>query len=144
MSSRQHPLRVYASLEAGIGVLGLLILFGMPLVNSLYTAWAPSGIAGKYANLGLSGSTMEAQDMAGLQQQTAAMKYNLAQQASDFGLKSMQLADTIYSQLANYQLSQDQQLQDALAQFAAAAGGGGLSYNLGGRGGMTITTPSTA
>ena len=44
VSSRQHPLRVYASLEAGIGVLGLLILFGMPLVGGLYTAWAGEGL----------------------------------------------------------------------------------------------------
>ena len=43
VSPRQHPLRVYASLEAGIGVLGLLILFGMPLVGGLYTAWAGDG-----------------------------------------------------------------------------------------------------
>src|SRR5947209_2890955 len=45
VSPRQHPLRVYASLEAGIGVLGLLILFGMPLVGGLYTAWAGDGMA---------------------------------------------------------------------------------------------------
>src|SRR5919204_4068859 len=44
VSPRQHPLRVYASLEAGIGVLGLLILFGMPLVGGLYTAWAGDGL----------------------------------------------------------------------------------------------------
>ena len=44
VSSHQHPLRVYASLEAGIGVLGLLILFGMPLVGGLYTAWAGEGL----------------------------------------------------------------------------------------------------
>jgi spermidine synthase len=44
VSSRQHPLRVYASLEAGIGVLGLLILVGMPLIGGLYTAWAGEGM----------------------------------------------------------------------------------------------------
>ena len=32
-----HPLKVYAYLEAGIGVMGLLLLWGMPLVNGLYT-----------------------------------------------------------------------------------------------------------
>src|SRR5215471_4059021 len=42
----QHPLRVYAYLEIGIGVCGLLIFFAMPLVSGLYTAWAPSGVAG--------------------------------------------------------------------------------------------------
>jgi spermidine synthase len=42
-----HPLRVYAYLELGIGVLGLLILFGMPLLNSIYAAISPgSGVIG--------------------------------------------------------------------------------------------------
>jgi spermidine synthase len=35
---RRHPLRVYAALEVAIGVMGLVLLFGMPLVNSIYTA----------------------------------------------------------------------------------------------------------
>jgi len=46
VSARQHPLRVYAVLELGIGIIGLTILFGMPLVGGLYTAWAGSGLAG--------------------------------------------------------------------------------------------------
>src|SRR5882672_2325019 len=46
ISSRQHPLRVYAMLELGIGIIGLLILFGMPLVGGVYTAWAGSGVVG--------------------------------------------------------------------------------------------------
>src|SRR5262245_19579790 len=37
---RHHPLRVYAALEAGIGVIGLLILWGMPLIGKMYVAWA--------------------------------------------------------------------------------------------------------
>src|SRR3954464_8844051 len=32
----QHPLRVYAFLELGIAVCGLLILVGMPLLNTVY------------------------------------------------------------------------------------------------------------
>ena len=35
---RHHPLRVYAALEIGIGLMGLVLLFGMPLVNSIYLA----------------------------------------------------------------------------------------------------------
>ena len=46
MSDRHHPLRVYASLELGIGLVGLLVLFGMPLVASVYTAWAGTGLVG--------------------------------------------------------------------------------------------------
>jgi spermidine synthase len=41
-----HPLRVYAWLELGIGVCGLLLLFGMPLVGGAYTAWVGTGIVG--------------------------------------------------------------------------------------------------
>ncbi len=46
IGARHHPLRVYAVLEAGIGVIGLLVLVGMPLINGIYTAWAGSGLAG--------------------------------------------------------------------------------------------------
>jgi spermidine synthase len=44
--ARHHPLRIYAFLELGIAVIGLLVLVGMPLVSSVYTSWAGSGIAG--------------------------------------------------------------------------------------------------
>src|SRR5881394_840360 len=43
---RQHPLRVYACLELGIGVIGLLALVGMPLISNVYSSWAGSGLAG--------------------------------------------------------------------------------------------------
>ncbi len=43
---RMHPLRVYAALELGIGVIGLLALVGMPLISNVYTSWAGSGVAG--------------------------------------------------------------------------------------------------
>jgi spermidine synthase len=46
ISAREHPLRVYAKLEIGIGVIGLLVLFGMPLLAGLYTSWAGSGVIG--------------------------------------------------------------------------------------------------
>jgi spermidine synthase len=44
--AREHPLRVYAFLELGIGALAIAILFGMPLVGGVYTAWAGTGVAG--------------------------------------------------------------------------------------------------
>src|SRR5438132_9222051 len=46
ISAREHPLRVYAFLELGIGAIGLLVLVGMPLVGGVYTAWAGSGVFG--------------------------------------------------------------------------------------------------
>ena len=44
--ARHHPLRVYAGLELGIALIGLLVLVGMPLVSGVYTSWAGSGVAG--------------------------------------------------------------------------------------------------
>src|SRR5215207_8484230 len=46
VSDRRHPLRVYAGLELGIAVIGLGVLFGMPLVGRIYTAWAGTGATG--------------------------------------------------------------------------------------------------
>jgi spermidine synthase len=46
VSVREHPLRVYAYLELGIGAIGLLLLFGMPLMAKFYTAIAGSGVIG--------------------------------------------------------------------------------------------------
>jgi spermidine synthase len=46
MPAGMHPLRMYAWLELGIGLSGLLLLFGMPLVGGAYTAWAGSGVVG--------------------------------------------------------------------------------------------------
>ena len=46
VSRKLHPLRVYACMELGIGAIGLVLLFGMPLINSVYTAWAGSGFTG--------------------------------------------------------------------------------------------------
>src|ERR1043165_3198216 len=42
----RHPLRVYALLEAGIGVLGLIVLGAVPLMGGIYTATAMGGLAG--------------------------------------------------------------------------------------------------
>src|SRR5262245_38190277 len=44
--ARQHPLRIYAGLELGIGLIGLLALVGMPLISGVYTSWAGSGVTG--------------------------------------------------------------------------------------------------
>ncbi len=45
VSPRSHPLRVYAVLEVGIAVCGLLILFALPPLGSLYGSLASPGLA---------------------------------------------------------------------------------------------------
>src|SRR5437773_7337688 len=46
VSARRHPLRVYALLELGIGVLGIAALFVVPYVARIYVAGAEHGLAG--------------------------------------------------------------------------------------------------
>src|SRR2546426_9756602 len=46
ISPRHHPLRVYAMLELGIGAIGLILLFVMPLVGRVYISWGGYGITG--------------------------------------------------------------------------------------------------
>ena len=46
ISTARHPLRVYALLESGIGLLGILILFGMPAAARIYSAHVGSGLTG--------------------------------------------------------------------------------------------------
>jgi spermidine synthase len=46
VSRRHHPLRVYAALEAGIGVSALGLLALVPSIGHIYTAWAGDGTFG--------------------------------------------------------------------------------------------------
>jgi spermidine synthase len=46
VSARGHPLRVYAIIEGGIGVCGLLVLLILPLLDHLYAAIGGSGLLG--------------------------------------------------------------------------------------------------
>ncbi|MGH9593970.1 MAG: fused MFS/spermidine synthase, partial [Bryobacteraceae bacterium] len=40
----QHPLRVYALIELGVGILGIVVLFGMPLLDRVYVAGVGHGL----------------------------------------------------------------------------------------------------
>jgi len=42
--TRQNPLRVYAFLELATGVCGILVLFGLPLLQNVYVAGVTSGL----------------------------------------------------------------------------------------------------
>src|SRR4051795_9307312 len=46
VSARQHPLRVYAALELGIGLCAIAVLFGMRQVGELYVHNVGHGFAG--------------------------------------------------------------------------------------------------
>ena len=42
----EHPLRVYAALEFGIALCGILVLFALPFINRVYVAGAEHGLPG--------------------------------------------------------------------------------------------------
>ena len=46
ISPREHPLRVYALIELGIGAIAIVVLFVMPYVGGLYSATVGHGIGG--------------------------------------------------------------------------------------------------
>jgi spermidine synthase len=46
ISRREHPLKVYAYLELGIAVCGIVLLFGMPLLGGIYFHWGGGGVTG--------------------------------------------------------------------------------------------------
>jgi spermidine synthase len=46
ISTREHPLRVYAALEFGTALFGLAVLFGLPLIQHLYIATVGHGFPG--------------------------------------------------------------------------------------------------
>ena len=46
VSAGRHPVRVYAMLEAGIAVMGALILFILPYAGGLYTTIGGPGFSG--------------------------------------------------------------------------------------------------
>jgi len=86
-----------------------------------------SGIKSKYASMGLSGSTMETQDIAAAQERASAQTFQLAQAITTQGLDAAGLAAQIYGAIADIQLQQDKELSSALGGFAQAGGyGAGL------------------
>ena len=46
VSFRQHPLRVYAKIECGIGIFALLVLWAIPYLDQIYAAIARHGLQG--------------------------------------------------------------------------------------------------
>lgn len=46
VSPREHPLRIYALIEAGIGVCGIVVLFLVPALDHIYAAIAGHGLWG--------------------------------------------------------------------------------------------------
>lgn len=78
-------------------------------------------IKSKYAQLGMTGSTPEAQEIAQAQARGQAMAFEIADQLTQTGIKEAGLSANIFEAIMKAQVEQDSSLQGALANFAGAA-----------------------
>lgn len=85
---------------------------------------AEATIRGRYANLGMTGSSSEAQDLAAMTLRGEAMRFQLGQQLAQTGLQlaggADNLAASLYQAILNAETAQGTQLGNALAAFAGA------------------------
>lgn len=87
------------------------------------TKAAKAQISSKYASLGLSGSTMEAQDLANVDQQAAAQVFGLAKQLYDTGVSQTQLSNQLYQAILSAQGTLANETNNALLGFSSAISG---------------------
>lgn len=83
---------------------------------------AEATIRSRYANLGLTGSTMEAQDMADLQRRAVAQRFEIGRGLAQTGLSAAagqgQLAGSLYEKILQAETEQGTAFGDALSEFA--------------------------
>src|SRR5581483_8315334 len=82
---------------------------------------AKAAIRSQYAARGMSGSSAEAQDLAGVDQTIASQGVSIATQLLQTGISEQNLSAQLYSTIMSAQLNQDNQLSQAIAALAAAA-----------------------
>lgn len=123
----EKQLKELAAQAAGVGKLSNTLQTGqLPpgaeglVQNALNDTIA--GIRSNYANMGLSGSSMEAQDIAAAQSRAAAQRFQLASAITTQGLDAAGLSANIYAQIAQLQLGQDSELSNALAALSQSGG----------------------
>ena len=91
---------------------------------------AKAQIRSNYANLGLTGSTMEASAMNQADQNAAAMTFQIADQLLAQGANFTQLSTQLYTNILNLTVQQDAAFQQALGNFAGGLAGAGLTASL--------------
>ncbi len=84
---------------------------------------ATSSIRSRYASMGMSGSSAEAQDIAAAQQQAATEGAQTALQLLSQGISEQNMGSQLYQDIMNYSLQEDQGLGQAIGNFAVALSG---------------------
>jgi hypothetical protein len=82
---------------------------------------AKAAIKSQYARMGLSGSTMERQALAGVDERMKAQGFNYAAQLLNAGIKDADLSGQLYNYLVRANQTQDAGLQQAIANFVGAS-----------------------
>ena len=91
---------------------------------------AQAAIRSKYASMGLSGSPMEQDELNQAQETAIQQQFQVAQQMAGVGAQITGLDISTYNDIINAKLTQDKELQDAIASFAGAAAGGGVNVRI--------------
>ena len=82
---------------------------------------AKATIRSRYAAMGMSGSSSEAQDLAAVDERMASEGANIGMQLLQQGVSETGLSSQLYQALMGTAISQDQQLADAIGAFSKAA-----------------------
>ncbi|MBU6232488.1 hypothetical protein KGP36_07695 [Patescibacteria group bacterium] len=98
---------------------------------------AKAATRSEYANMGLSGSTMEGTALSNIDQSAIQERYNVAQQMATTGLSEISAgggqtvqAAQLYQTLMQGQLGQDQFMGNAISNFSAALAGNAARQNM--------------
>lgn len=80
-----------------------------------------ASIRSKYAQMGMSGSTMEKQEIQALHERAQGQRFSMANDLTNTGLTALNSSSAIYKAIMEGQLTQDQGLSDAIAGLAEAS-----------------------
>lgn len=93
---------------------------------------AQARIRSQFAEMGLTGSSAEADALGNASQQASAQSFSIASQMAQQGISLAGLPASIYEAITQQVLGEDQNFQNAIVNFATAAGGGGPRIQIGG------------
>lgn len=93
---------------------------------------AVASIRGQFASQGLSGSSMEADAIAQAQEAASSQSFQIASTMAQQGISLAGLPASIYGEIMNATLQNDNDFSNAIVNFATSAAGGGQTIRIGG------------
>ena len=122
LSQEANALLAQGTANSNALTTGTLPAGSQAIVNQAAQA-SKARIRSQYAQMGLSGSTMEAQAMSQVDQQTSAQAFQILQSLSAQGLSEQQLAIQLQEKLLGVNASQQNALSQSIGNIAGALGG---------------------